>query len=686
MKVLSISMCGVLLCASFVQAQIPGERKWMSVGSIHDWFYNYGSEYEEGFIAEQQYGLQWPAIYKHQDMQAAKGLWIGTTNYTDSKGSFAYKVVHIGPRVQGAGEFFPIQFKMTSKYEPPVVTVDGTPTYSKLIENQAVDPTMKWDRIIDNVTHTAIGLTMRRKIIGFSQGSHDNYFVYDYTFTNTGIVDEKGTTRSPVTLTGVYVYLQNRYSINADTRYVFGNATGWGINTLNDARGDGVVASTFFPGNKDNDVRASYAWHGKYSPFSTFDNVGGSIWTPYYDAADTIGRLGASQFVGLGTLHADTSPADTTDDTNQPSTTSYEGSDEPNTRNNDQFNVAQMTSEYSWMSKGHVLPRHVDKVYPSGRNDASTADPALGTSGGMSLATGYGPYTVAPGESLHIVIAEAAAGLSREKTISVGRRFKTGQITLAAKNDSVYAGRDSLFKTFRRALANYSSSWNIPQPPPPPKTFTVGSGAGKIILAWTPNTDNPGDPAVTKWELWRAIGQYDSAYYKIWEGTETAYNDTTAAFNVGHYYYLTAVGDPLANTGVGGTPLGALASSRYYTQTFLPAFRRTPPLKNLAEARGKIRIVPNPFVIGAKGGLSYPNQPDKLSFVNIPGTCTIRIYSELGELVNTIEHGSTPATQTGSEDYDCTTTSGQIIVSGLYIAVITTPFGEREILKFVVIR
>lgn len=681
-----LKQCFLLLLITISAfSQIAGKRAWMSVGSLHNWYFNYGSEFEEGWVLEQQYGLQWPALYQHQDMQAAKALWIGTTNYTDDKGTYAAKVVHVGPRVNGTGEFFPTKFEMISKFEPPVVTVDGVKTYGKLIENDAVDPTMKWDRMIDNITHTAIGLTMHRKIIGFSQPYHDNYIVYDYTFTNTGIIDEKGATRAPVTLTGVYVYFQNRYSVCADTRYVIGNATGWGINTLNDVRGDTVVANTFFPGNTDNDVRANYAWHGRYPSFTAYDNIGGPIWTPYYDKTDTTGRLGAAQFVGIATLHADTSPTDTTDDKSQPSTTSYEGSDEDITRGNNQYNISAMIKEYGWMSKGHNLPRHVDKVNPDGKTGAQ-GDPALGTPGGWSLANGYGPYTIAPGESIRIVIAEAAGGLSREAQVSVGRRYKNGSITAAQKNDSVYTGRDSLFKAFRRAIANFNSNWNIPQPPPPPKKFTVSSGAGKIILDWTPNTDNPSDPAVARWEVWRAVGRYDSAYYKIWEGTGTSYSDTTASLNTAHYYYLVAVGSPSANNGAGMTPLGGLSSSRYYTQTYLPAYRRTPPAKNLAEVRGKIRIVPNPYNIAAKGSLLFPNEPDKLSFVNIPGECTIRIYSELGELIKTIEHGTTPATQTGSEDYDCTTSSGQIIVSGVYIAVITTPFGEKEILKFVVIR
>ncbi|MBP6672874.1 MAG: hypothetical protein KA247_06975, partial [Bacteroidetes bacterium] len=356
-----------------------------------------------------------------------------------------------------------------------------------------------------------------------------------------------------------------------------------------------------------------------------------------------------------------------------------EESDGVFSRNNDQYNTSAMVGEYTMISRGHVVPRHADKVGPTG-------DPSLSTSGGFSMATGYGPYTIAPGQSIRIVIAEAAAGLSREAAISVGRKFKTGVITAAQKNDSVYTGRDSLFSTFRRAIANFKSGWGIPMPPPPPKTFNVNSGAGKIILNWTPNTDNPADPAVVKWEVWRAVGRYDSTYYKIADVTGTSYVDTTAAQNVAHYYYLSAVGDPSVNNGAAGTAPGALKSSRYYTQTYVPAYRRTAPAKNLAEVKGKIRVVPNPYSINGKGGLLFPSEPDRISFVNIPGQCTIRIYSELGELIKTIEHGTTPATETGSHDYDLTTTYNQIISSGVYIAVITTPAGEKEILKFVVIR
>jgi hypothetical protein len=683
LRTLIITQLAVL---TLVSAQ---NSKWMSVGSLHNWYSEYGCEIEEGRVKVQQDGLRWPAIYQYQDAQAAKAFWIGTTNYTDAGGFYPHKVVHVGPRVQGISEFFPVRFKMISKYEPTQVFVSGDLSYGTSVENDSIDPNLKYDRVIDNITHTAIGITMQRKIIGLSQQHHDNYHIHEFTFTNTGVVNASGTTRPPVTLTDVYFYYQYRYAPVADTRFVIGgNPTGWGINTMNDITGDTTVPHVFFPGTQYDDIRANYSWHGKYPPFTQYDNIGGPIWAGYYEKTDTVGRLGAPHFVGVATLHADTSPTDTTDDKSQPKTTSYEGSDEPYQSRNDQYNIPQMTGEYGWMSKGRNLPRHADKV-------GSAGDPALGTPGGFSNANGYGPYTMAPGQSIRIVIAEAVNGLSREAAIEIGRAFKISGgnvntlITMngqsKTKNDWVYTGRDSLFKTFRRAYVNYNTGFSAPMPPPPPKIFNINSGAGKINLNWTANTDIPSAPAVKGWEVWRAVGRHDSTYYKIWEGGPSAsnYNDTSAAINVAHYYYLVAVGDPAENTLAANTPAGALRSGRYYTQSFDPAYRRTAAAGSLAEVRGKIRVVPNPYNIAADPNrLLFPSEQDKIAFVNIPGQCTIRIYSELGELIKTIEHTD----DTGSQDYDLTTSSYQIIASGVYIAVIDTPKGEREILKFVVIR
>ena len=498
---------------------------WLSLGSLQSWFSQMGSEEDEGYVKQQQYGLQWPALSRNEDMQVSKALWIGVGNHDYPDGSTGKCVVHMGPRAHGVNEFFPVKFELVSKLSAPVIKVNGGTSYDKNVTIDRIDPTMAADRMIVNVVNTALGVTMTRKIMQFAQEYHDNYFIYDYVFKNTGNTNGDAIIENPTQkLTGVYFYFLNRNAMCADTRYVIGqNPTGWGINTLIDQRGDGnSPASTFFQGNKDNDIRSQYYWHAKYPPFTAYDNIGGPIWTPYYDKSDTVGRLGAAQFVGTATIHADISAGDTTDDMNQPATMSYESSDDPNASSNDYTNQAKCSLEYGWMTKGRVAQRQADKVGANG-------DPSIGTSGGFSGATGYGPYSFLPNDSVHIVIVEAAAGLSRQACIAIGRAYKLGggaspgvminysdggKVSASMhKNDWVYTGRDSLFQTFRRAIGNMKSGYTIPRAPRPPRSFSVSSSAGNFLLTW--EVYDGIDSLLKGFEIYRAQGKLDSVYNKV---------------------------------------------------------------------------------------------------------------------------------------------------------------------------
>ena len=104
----------ILVPVSVVQAQFI--NKWLSAGSLHNWYSEIGNECEScGFVGSQQDGLRWPGIYRLTDMQAAKALWIGAVNVTDDLGTnYARRVVHAGPRVSGGGEFFPTRFELIS--------------------------------------------------------------------------------------------------------------------------------------------------------------------------------------------------------------------------------------------------------------------------------------------------------------------------------------------------------------------------------------------------------------------------------------------------------------------------------------------------------------------------------------------------------------------------------------------
>jgi hypothetical protein len=685
---------GLLMLLLFGTGGVQAQQvtKWLAAGSLNNWFSNMGCEIEVGrsSAADQQDGLQWPAWYPYQDCQAAKGLWIGATNFKDGAGTtWPYKVVHVGPRVRGTGEFYPVKFEMVSKYAPPDVLANGNVSEGKTIDNDRVDPTQKADRMIINEVNTAIGITMTRKIMQFSNQFHDNYMIFDYTFTNTGNTNADPAIELPTqTVTGLYFYWQYRYSPVADVRYVIGNATSWGKNAMNDTRGDGYKPL----GVEDADdavnvpeasyssphMRIQYTYHGKFPPFTQYDNIGGPIWVPYYDKTDTTGRLGAPQFVGHVTIHADKSSTDHTDDFAQPSTTSWEGSDEPNTSGNDQFNISRMTSEYTeWMQRGHKTPRHVWKIEPGGKFDEPTGDPADNTPGGFSSADGYGPYTLGPGQSVHIVIAEGAAGLSREACITYGRQFKAGQLTPKAKNDLVLSGKDSLFQTFRRAIANYKTNFGIPAAPPPPSFLSVDDGF-PVNIAW--DVSNPSDPNIKGFRVYRAVGRYDGNFVPVATlgPGDRGFKDASVERGVAYYYYVVTVGDPSLNTGSALTPRDTLFSNRVYTQTFIPVYQKLP--RPPGEDMSQIRIVPNPF---SARGSNFPDEPDKVAFYNIPGQCRIKVYTELGEAVTEILHTD----GTGDAYWNSITSSRQVVVSGIYIVVFENlNTGERSIQKLSIIR
>lgn len=680
-----------LLLLPSVSAQ---QTKWLEVGALQNFYVSTGNEIEIARGLNQQDGFRYPAIYPVMDAQAAKGMWFGAKNVKDDAGNtYPVRVIHVGPRVAGTTMFFPVQFKTISKYPAPEVAVEGAPTFLEDPGVDEVDPTIGPDKIIDNIVNTALGVTMQRRIMQFSNEHHENYHLSEYTFTNTGNTDADADIELPGnTVEDFMVYFQKRWAVNFSIRYTIGNPTAWGFNTMNDRVGDGQG-----PNYGYDDLIADYSWHGRFSQFTTYDNVGAPIWTPNVNdinrggltASDTTGRLGAWQFVGTVKIHADTSPSDDTDSPQQPFTMNQVGSDDALTSGNDPFNGSKMQQEYALMSEGRVA-RHAYIVEPSGQDGflAPTGDPSLGTSGGWSSGMGYGPYTLAPGESVTIVVAEASAGIGYERAKEVGIAYRKGQITARQKNEEFFKGRDTLFTTYRRAIAAYENGLSVPQPPAPPAVFNVNGGGDGIYMDWVYDGDIS---KVDGFEVYRASLRRDSTYTKVADLPPTARDFADTDDNpvggpirgLDYYYYIQARGKASDNDGSAQTPAGALRSNRYYTQTYDPVRLKRPQ----GETADDIRIVPNPYVRNASDQLRFDQSgQDRIAFFDIPGRCTITIYTELGEKVKTIVH----ADGSGDEYWDLFTDERQKITSGLYIAVIENTGnderrGERTVKKFVVI-
>ena len=680
-------------------AKAQWQKKWLAVGSLH-------TEYQEGGGLPEQApnGMAWPGWYPYRDANRSKALWVAVENHRDAEGRvWPARIAHIGPRVKGQGEMFPTEFSLISRFEKPVVTVDGLQTFKRAVFYDETDPSQAPAAVIHNVFNTIVGITVERKIMQFSNNFHDNYHIVEYTVTNTGNVDaDPEQELQGQTAEGVYLFGLHRYAVNQEAAGIVGGGASWGQNAMVDAVGDGME-------DYDPDFRAQYAWHGYSTSFGRWNNIGapaledGPSTIP---EGDTLGRLTAAEFIGRVTIHADESAESTSDDPGQPATMGWYNTNRAvMSSGQNAFDEEQMRQEYLEVTRGRVYPHHADLVTSEGPWDPEkmanqTNNPGRGESGGYGFREGYGPYTLEPGESVKIVVAEAAAGLSREATREIGRKWKQaylngnpdqeisydadGDGSISAdesmsKNLWVMTSRDSLFQTFRRAIANYNSGYSIPKAPLPPREFTVTGGTNRITLDWT--LYEGAEDELTGFEIYRTSGRMDRPYEKVatLEATERQFEDTEVIRGLQYYYYIQAVGQENTDD-TGLTPTGVrLRSNRTFTQTYDPAILKRSPGEEVADTR----IVPNPYHLGSDQGVRWPDQQDRIGFLEVPGQCTIRIYTEMGELVETIEHTD----GSGDEYWDLTTSSNQVVVSGIYHAVIVDhETGEELIRNFVIIR
>lgn len=712
--VLVASLLVLVLGVEEVWAQ--AETKWLNIGDFH---HQYSSTGGEPSCCIKKDGQFWPGLYKRMPNQGAMvrtALWIGAEGFTDERGqTFQQKVVHAGPRDFGLSEFFPKPMRLVSRFEVPEVTVDGLQSFDKPVIVTEVDPNLEADRMIVREANTQLGITMKNRVLAWGQEYHDDYHVHEYTFTNTGNVDGDPEIELPdQTLEGVYFYFAVKYQIWQGESIIKG-----GANTMSDYVGDGM---------EDYGVpyRAFFSWYGNV-PWEKGNALGAPVWTDDNSnvaEGDSVGRLAAAWMASRAILHADKSTTDRSDDPAQPAHTGFIRGGDPITNGNDAFNTEQMAQEYAYMDvdqkysiypAGHEYPHHADLVAPTEpqgdwlstwyeRMANQVDDPRRSHIGGGGWVPNmaFGPYTLEPGESINLVWIEGFAGLDTEASIEIGKAYKrsggddallieydadgSGQIEddeRLTKNYWVLSSRDSVFKMVEKATLNRNSGYAIPRPPMPPRNFHVRSGADKITLEWDTFGENPPGG----FEIYRTRNRLEGAIEDDWQYQKIAslgpgerrYEDTDVIRGISYYYYIQAIGG-LNQDPTGLTPTGVpLKSSRYYTQTYDPAFLKREPGQSL-EA---VRVVPNPYHLGASKDVRWPDQQDKLAFLNIPGNCTLRIYSEIGELIEVIDHSE----GSGDAYWNLTTSSNQVVVSGIYYVVIQDrDTGDQIIRNFVVIR
>ena len=561
------------------------------------------------------------------------------------------------------------------------------------------------DVMVQSQVRNWMGLEMDVKVLAWSQKNHDDYAIWDITITNTGNIDPD----DDIELQGQTIkdlYIMRQYEIFPNR-----SEKEWG---------------SWYGCRPGDSLRITYSYPYRQRGVD-FDDMG------YVHAAT--GWIRGPVWGGEAILHVDTSPTDPTDNLAQPQMNAIAGPDdlafkhESGTKGPTDWALV-----YEVMKIGYSPVRatpYMEGTYPNTHHDL---EPDMRP---VKFLEDYGwwfwhavtncsmgPFDLEFGQSIRIVYALVAGSITDEQAYEIGGQWKDGTCVWPddttepiedlvdyypvwgrhsdlsptyndqAKTRWVCTGKDSLFTNASAAQWAMRNNYNVPIPPPAP-SIKVTPLPEKILVEWSyePGTDIPGDLA--GFRVYRAVGGSDyqkigqvvtGKFVKVYEGGKDTYvyEDNTAERGKAYYYYVTAFDDGSQNgVDFNGKSGESLESGHYLNRTIQGAHLTRAPGGKLDE----VRVVPNPFNIRADE-LQWPGESDKIMFMNLPPECTINIYSESGDLVKTLEHTDGSGDEPWgvlSEEWSATET-GQIIVSGIYIAHIETPGGESKNVKFLVVR
>ncbi len=729
----------LVLVAGMAFSAIPlSNRTWVKVGSLQSCFDAWGAE--RGWNSNGSYyeGLIWPAWYSRTDNFVIDRQFVACRNFTNASGAVEpYKSAKFSTGASN-NQLVPQVLRQTARYPYSEITVDGTAQYvDDYIGSNFHDGTeTPADRVVTNVVRTGLGVEMTRKIYAFSQANHDNYFIYEYTFTNTGNVDDDDAIELSSTINDFYFGMMSRYCTSREAYYVTNlRQASWGAHQW--------VHHTPMADNPD--IPYFYTWLGQAQTSDitmTYDNIG----APFLPAEGSLdeARLRCPQFAGMAVLHADESTSNSTNDNSKVRMGWHIGDSVP-PEGADERVWNFLYDNYEGLVNVDVPQDVYANHQIADKQSPYSVIKDKGSAGTNSYMT-FGPYEIPFGESIKIVMCEGVSGLDRKKAVEIGKKwykaYNGNSVTLDLpdgtiaqdtpiegtsftaeakdiyKNTWHYTGKDSIVQTFQRAKENYDSGYGIELPPEPPLSFSVSPQPDKVVLEWDDNSTTA--PDFEGFRLYRAMLEPDSFYTPIFDcnvsegNVVNKYEDTELLRGINYYYYIVAYDSD------------GLESGRAYTQTTIPASLKK-PLRDVSDddvllsdiakmyangeitdeertdaVLGMIRIVPNPYNIrNRKMSFGTGSDKDKLMFYNLPENCDIRIFTERGDLVDILNHvtpeGMSPV---ADKAWYSATDSRQVIKSGVYIAHIQVTkdiseektglpllkAGESIVKKFIIIR
>ena len=580
------------------------------------------------------------------------------------------------------------------RYRPPDVTVDGyklNPPYKWQVNEKLIaDEILEFEDLLP-----IYGLRSRVRVYAFSNPELSDIAIWEITLKFTGEIKlprENPQKRYPdQTIEFWWPFSMSMGPSLAGNREVYGY---YGYECEDDLDSWIGGTSKYNTSGLRKDLKVCYYYDYFNKGMPGFPKYKNNSQDNQGDPDKTVGHLFSTQIPGYALLYAPKSPQDLTDDVNQPYSLPHAGI------------VKDLWGRRDFGLRDTYIGNDSRGRFPLDPVTQGWVVSGRPEKGPMRFVT-VGPYKLTKDEknnrydSITFVYGIGAGSISWKLADSVGKAWFEGRITDKEKNDIIMTGKDSLLERMDRALWAYNmirQGKKIPSPPPPPD-INVQSGPDRIYVKWSYPDKNYFKDAVTgvdDWYAWRVYRKKGAFYVndpldkysgEQWElvfetrnREQTTYIDTAVIRGVNYYYAVTAVDDGTQNNGL--FPGRKLESSRYVNRTQMPVASFKPGLNT----SDKVRVVPNPATVAA-GPLGFPGTPDKILFVNLPVKCKLKIYTETGDFVTSIEHFGK-----ADEAWDQRTQDNQYVASGIYILAVTDAEGLNgekiadQFVKFVIIR
>jgi len=235
----------LLLISGSILTVSAQEQRWIRVGETQCYFFDYGAEPES---SDGVNFFSWPTQYSDdQSTVRFRALWIGARNFYDpvEQKVKGVKVIGAGPRLPD-NQFtmiFPQSIELVGRYFHPTVVVDeqiGTNnTLYDVLDD--FDDTLPCDRMVVIKFNTSMGVSVTKKVLAFTDQDHDDYFIHDYVFKNSGIYSEDNVSIHEQTLEDFWVHFTHRYGLAGVSSGGWGSTGG----TFNSQWGHSVLYSQY---------------------------------------------------------------------------------------------------------------------------------------------------------------------------------------------------------------------------------------------------------------------------------------------------------------------------------------------------------------------------------------------------------------------------------------------------------